>query len=213
MDSIRSVGEFGSRAWCEACAAYGVKILEASDLPPDLSWGFSETYTYPPARLVSDDWPVSGYYFMVKDGVISGGADVPDECLAIPGFHVKFRWAYICNQSGSKYGSAGQKQRGVEEGDLYRDMAEYLGYEPDLGGVPNPVWPKPIIAALSVGVEEGAGLHNIAASLQSPSPEFADLPTTELGVPVFSRMTDIQKADFVALCGIEPVRDVANGLL
>lgn len=213
MDSIEPVGEFGSRAWCEACAAYGVKILEASDLPPDLSWGFSEIYTCPPARLVSDDWPQSGYYFMVKDGVISGGADVPDECLAIPGFHVKFRWAYICNQSATKYGSAGQKQRGVEEGDLYREMAEYLGYEPDLGGVPNPVWPKPIIAALSVGVEEGAGLHNIAASLQSPSPEFADLPTTELGVPVFSRMTDTQKADFVALCGIEIARDVSNGLL
>ncbi len=202
MDSIEPVGEFGSRAWCEACAAYGVKILEAADLPSDLSWGFSEIYTCPPARLVGEDWPRSGYYFMVKDGVISGGADIPDECLAIPGFHVKFRWAYICNQSGSKYGLAGQKQRGIDEGDLLREMTEHLGDEPDLGGVPNPVWPKPIVAALMVGVEEGAGLHNIAASLQRPSPEFADLPTTELGIPVFSRMSDIQKADFLALCGI-----------
>ena len=210
MDSIEPVGEFGSRAWCEACAAYGVKILEAGDLPPDLTWGFSEIYTCPPARLVSDDWPQSGYYFMVKDGVISGGAVVPDECLAIPGFHVNFRWAYICNQSGSKYGSAGQKQRGAEEGELYREMADYLGYEPDLGGVPDPVWPKPIIAALMVGVEEGAGLHNIAASLQRPSPEFVDLPTTELGVPAFSRMNGAQKADFLALCGIDFAPDVAN---
>ncbi|MGI9232492.1 MAG: hypothetical protein ACR2RD_02580 [Woeseiaceae bacterium] len=203
MGSIEPVGEFGSRAWCEACAAYGVKILEASDLPADLSWGFSEIYTCPPARLVSDDWPQSGYYFMVNDGVISGGADIPDECLAIPGFHAKFRWAYICNQSASKYGSAGQKQRGAEEGELHRDMAGFLGYEPDLGGMPNPVWPKPIIAALSVGVEEGAGLHNIAASLQSPSPEFADLPTTDLGVPQFSRMDDAQKAYFIELCSVD----------
>lgn len=203
MDTISPVGEFGSRAWCEACAAYGVKILEASDLPHDLSWGFSEVYTRPPARLVSDDWPQSGYYFMVKDGVVSGGSDVPEECLSIPGFHVRFRWAYICNQSGSKYGVAGQKQRGAEEAELLREMTAYLGYEPKLGGVPDPVWPKPIVVALSEGVEDGAGLHNIAASLQSPSPEFADLPTTDLGVPVFSRMTDAQKAGFLALCGIE----------
>ena len=210
MNSIEPVGEFGSRAWCAACAAYGVKILEAADLPTDLSWGFSETYTRPPPRLVSDDWPLSGYYFMVKDGVVSGGAAVPEECLAIPGFHAKMRWAYICNQSGSKYGIAGQKQRGVEEGNLLREMAEHLGYEPNLGGVPDPVWPKPIVAALMVGVEEGAGLHNIAASLQSPSPEFVDMPTTELGVPVFSRMNDAQKADFLALCSIDAAVDSAN---
>ncbi|MGI9264665.1 MAG: hypothetical protein ACR2QU_07040 [Gammaproteobacteria bacterium] len=210
MDSLQPVGEFGSREWCEACAAYGVEILQASDLPSDLSWGFSEIYTCPPDRLVGDDWPQSGYHFMVNKGVISGGASVPDECLAIPGFHVNMRWAYICNQSGSKYGSAGQKQRSAEEGELAAELEEYLGYPPDLGGVPNPVWPQPIIAALSVGVEEGAGLHNIAASLQRPSPEFAEMPTTELGVPVFSRMTEPQKADFVALCGIESAQKMVE---
>ncbi|GIR82353.1 MAG: hypothetical protein CM15mP84_01010 [Cellvibrionales bacterium] len=57
--------------------------------------------------------------------------------------------------------------------------------------------------ALTVGVEEGAGLHNIAATLQSPSPEFADLPTTELGVPDFSRMTPAQRESFVDLCRID----------
>ena len=208
MDTIEPVGEFGSQAWCEACAMYGVKILQASDLPPDLSWAFSEVYTCPPGRLVSADWSQSGYHFMVDKGVISGGGGVPEECLAIPGFHVSMRWAYICNQSRSKYGSAGQKQRSVEEGELYREMEEYLGRPPELGGVNNPIWP-----ALSVGVEEGAGLHNIAASLQSPSPEFVELPTTDLGVPVFSRMNDEQKADFVALCGIDgPVmRQSASG--
>lgn len=202
MDSLRPVGEFGSQAWCDACAAYGVKILEAANLPADLSWGFSETYTCPPDRLISEDWPTSGYHFMIKDGVVSGGADVPDECLATPGFHVKFRWAYICNQSGSKYGFAGQRQRSAEEAELLSAMAEYLGRDPDLGGVPNPVWPQPIIDALVEGVEDGAGLHNIAASLQSSSPEFAELPTTDLGVPDLSRMSDAQKAEFVALCHV-----------
>lgn len=203
MDTIEPVGEFGSRAWCEACAEYGVKILEAADLPSDLSWGFSEIYTFPPARLISDDRTQSGYHFMVLDGAISGGDGVPKGCLALPGFHAKLRWAYICNQSRSHYGSAGQKQRGAEEAELLRRMSEYLGSPADMGGVPNPVWPKPIVTALSAGVEEGAGLHNIAASLQSPSPEFSNLPTTELGVPVFSRMTDAQKVEFLALCGIE----------
>ena len=42
MEAIEPIGEFGSRAWCDACASYGVKILEAADLPEDLNWGFSE---------------------------------------------------------------------------------------------------------------------------------------------------------------------------
>lgn len=203
MGSLKPVGEFGSREWCEACAEYGVKILQAAEMPADLSWGFSEIYTRPAQRLVSEDWPQSGYYFMVKDGVVSGGADIPDECLATPGFHAKFRWAFLCNQSRSLYGTAGQKQRGADEAELVRQMTEYLGFEPVLGGVPDAVWPKPIVAALMVGVEEGAGLHNIAASLQAPSPEFAELPTTELGVPDFSQMSDAQKTFFVDLCQIE----------
>lgn len=202
MNSLKPVGEFGSREWCEACASYGVKILQSADLPAGLAWGFSEHYTRPPERLLSKDWPRSGYHFMVENGVVSGGADIPEQCLALPGFHVRFRWAYICNQSGTKYGFAGQKQRSEEEAELLRRMTEYLGYEPQLGGVENPVWPKPIVTALSAGVEEGAGLHNIAASLQSPSPEFAELPTTELGVPDFSRMSDAQKAYFVDLCHV-----------
>lgn len=204
MDSLRPVGEFGSRQWCEACAAYGVEILQASDLPPDLSWGFSEIYTGPPDRLVSEQWPQSGYHFMVDKGAVSGGASVPEACLAIPGFHVRFRWAFICNQSASIYGSAGQKRRSAEEGQLHDQLEAHLGFRPHLGEILNPVWPKPIIAALSVGVEEGAGLHNIAASLQMPSPEFADLPTSELGVPDFEQMSQSQKADFIALCDINP---------
>ena len=72
-----------------------------------------------------------------------------------------------------------------------------------MGGVPNAVWPAPIVKALSVGVEEGAGLHNIAASLQSPSPEFVGLPTTDMGVPDFSSMSDKQRSEFLKLCGLQ----------
>lgn len=202
MQEIREVGEFGSREWCQACAEYGVKILEAADLPKDLRWGFSETYIDPPARLLNEQWKLSAYHFMVDQGVVSGGGGVPEECLAIPGFHVNASWGYICNQSRSKYGVAGQKQRGADEAELYQELETHLGAPPALLDLGDPVWPKPIIAALSVGVEDGAGLHNIAASLQSPSPEFENLPTTDLGVPVFSSMSDDQKADFLALCGI-----------
>ena len=94
---------------------------------------------------------------MVADGTVSSGADIPDECLETPGFHVSIRWAFVCNQSRTLYGSAGQKQRGIDEAELTRQMAEYLGFEPDLGGVSEAVWPAPVVSALTVGVEEGAG--------------------------------------------------------
>ena len=203
MTTIHPVGEFGSEAWCHACADYGKEILKQSDLPPDLSWGFSEIYTYPPERLIRSDREKSAYHFMIREGEISGGDGVPDSCLELPGFHAQLRWAYICNQSASTYGSAGQKQRARDEKTLREEIASYTGVEPDMGGVPNPVWPKLIVAALSAGAEEGAGLHNIAAKLQTPSPEFSGLPTTILGVPNFSGMSDQQKTDFLDLCGLK----------
>ena len=202
VSTLNPVGEFGSQAWGSACADFGIKILESADLPKDLSWAFSETYTHAPDRLISADRPLSGYYFMVRDGEVSGGDGIPEECLHIPGFHAKLRWAYICNQSRTLYGSAGQKQRSNDEAQLVAEMENYLGYKPDMGGVPSPVWPKPIIVALSHGSETGGGLHNIAASLQAPSPEFEGWPTTELGVPDFSAMTDAQKLDLIRLCGL-----------
>ena len=202
MSKIKPVGEFGSKPWCEAIALYGVEILRASNLPSDLAWGFSEMYTSPPARLISEDWAQSGYHFMVKDGVVSGGASVPDDCLAVPGFHASMRWGFICHQSATKYGAAGQKQRGAEEAELNKDISDYMGHQVNFGGWKNPVWPKPIIEALSAGVEEGAGLHNIAASLQEMSPEYNGLPITDLGVPVFPKMSDTQKIEFLTLCDI-----------
>lgn len=203
MDTLVEVGEFGSEAWCRGCADYGVQILQAADIPDDLSWAFSEFYTDPPERMVSSKRPVSGYYFMIENGRVSGGDGVPERVLEVPGFHAKINWAYICNQSRTKYGSAGQRQRSEEERILLSDMSNYVGRELNLGGVPNPVWPGPIVAALSEGAEDGAGLHNIAASMQSPSPEFSDLPVTDLGVPIFSKMSDDQQQQFLTLCAID----------
>ncbi|MEC8695841.1 MAG: hypothetical protein VXY02_03035, partial [Pseudomonadota bacterium] len=68
MDTLVEVGEFGSEAWCRGCADYGVQILQAADIPDDLSWAFSEFYTDPPERMVSSQRPVSGYYFMIENG-------------------------------------------------------------------------------------------------------------------------------------------------
>ena len=51
-------------------------------------------------------------------------------------------------------------------------------------------WPAEVGRALGEGSEEGNGLHNIAATLQTDSPEFADLPVTALRVPIFADMTE-----------------------
>ena len=201
---IEPVGEFGSLAWCEACAAAGVKLLEEGDLPADLAWGFSEIYTHPPARLLTAARQQAAYYIMVKDGKISGGDGAPEEARALPGFHVQLQWGLICNQSRSHYGREGQRQRSAEERVLYQAIEAYVGRPNPLAFSPrNDVWPPSVGAALGKGAEEGGGLHNIAASLQRPSPEFADLPTTELGVPVFERMTDQQKRAFLQLCAVD----------
>jgi len=201
---ITEVGEFGSKLWCEACGILGAKMLQAADIPADLRWGFTELYLDPHPRLISEAWPVSGYYFMVDNGAVSGGAGVPEHCLTLQGFHVKASWAFICNQSRSKYGLSGQKQRGMEEETLKRQIEEHLGFSINVVNVMNSVWPKSIIAALSGDDPESktTGLHNIAASLQSPTPEFSELPCTELGVPIFNKMTETQKLQFLQLCRI-----------
>ena len=205
MAALRPVGEFGSKAWCEACAKYGVALLEDADLPADIEWGFSEIYTHPPQRLLAGGRTLAAYYIMVKNGQVAGGDGAPEACRALPGFHVEIQWAAICNQSGSKYGREGQRQRAADEKALYAKIEEYVG-RPNplgLGGGSERVWPPAVAAALGKGAEQGGGLHNIAASLQMPSPEFADLPTTKLGVPVFSKMTDDQKRAFLELCAVE----------
>lgn len=202
--NIEPVGEFGSLAWCEACAEAGARLLRDAQLPAGLEWGFSEIYTLPPARLLAPDRTASAYHIMVKEGSVSGGDGAPAECRALPGFHVELPWAAICNQSRTLYGRAGQRQRAEDEAVMYREIEEHVGRANPLGLKPRApaVWPPEVAAALGAGAEEGGGLHNIAASLQKPSPEFAELPVTELGVPAFSRMTAEQKRRFLALLGV-----------
>ena len=53
------------------------------------------------------------------------------------------------------------------------------------------------------GSEDGNGLHNIAATLQTDSPDFADLPVTNMRVPIFDDMPDEQKRFCLELCEIE----------
>ena len=204
MSTLKKEGEFGSKGWGEACAAASVKILEAANLPAGTEWAFTEHYTHPPARLMEGGREKSGYYMIVKDGKISGGDGVPDEALAIPGFHISARWAAICNQSGALYGS-GDKRRGEGEKAMREAIEKYVGrpnpYSEPKG--PKIIWPPEIGGPLMAGSDEGNGLHNIAATMQTQSPEFVDYPVTEMRVPIFEDMTEEQKKDFIKLLHIE----------
>lgn len=198
---IKPVGEFGSKAWCVACAEGGMKLLEDANLPKDIEWGFSEIYTHPPARLMEGGREQCGYYMLVKNGKITGGDGATDEVRSTVGFNIEARWAAICNQSSSLYNSEGAQQRTADELVLYAAMEEYVGRPNPLerGGGPERIWFPEINAAFG----KNGGLHNIAASMQSPSPEYADLPTTVMRVPDFGAMSDEQKQFFVKLCGVE----------
>ena len=212
MPSIEPVGEFGSRQWCEACGEWSVKQLEEANLPADMAWGFSEVYTHLPERLMPEGPEVAGYYIMVKDTEISAGDGAPAECLELPGFHITARWGVICNQSGRQYGREGGQQRQVDQQAMYRAIEEYRGQPREfVTHHGQHVWPDGIRAALirsaheegGTGYEEGGGLHNVAAKMQKPSPELADLPTTVMGVPDFANMTESQKQRFLNLCAVD----------
>ena len=205
VEKLEPVGEFGSKTWCKTVAGYGAQLLREANLPTHLEWGFTENYTKPPKRLLDEDRSLSAYFIMVKSGSVTSGDGLNEECLSLPGFHVEIQWASICNQSGSLYGREGQRRRSEHEQTMFREISEFVGTANPLGlkrGSRPAVWPKEIAAALSQGSEDGGGLHNIAARLQSPSPEFADLPTTDMGVPNFSAMTPEQKRYFLELCGV-----------
>ena len=206
MDSLQKVGEFGSREWGEACAAAAVEILEAADLPEGFEWAFTECYTHPPARLMEGGREKAGYYIMVKDGEITGGDGEPEEALAIRGFHIRARWAAICNQSGAFYGREGGAKRREGEKALREAIEKHVGRENPYGEAqPSEMWwPDTVSGPLMAGSEEGNGLHNIAAAMQTQSPEFVDLPVTEMLVPDFDAMTDAQKQDFLRLLAVEP---------
>ena len=126
MTDIEKVGEFGSAEWCEACGKAGAKMLQDANLPFETAWGFSETYLYPPERMLAEGRKLSAFHFMIKDGVCSGGDGAPEECLALDGFHVSPVWGAICNQSRAIYDSEGQKQRGADEKVMYQDIMNFF---------------------------------------------------------------------------------------
>jgi hypothetical protein len=215
--------EFGSAEWCQFAGELGVRLIEAADL--DLSkyeWGFSEIYTHTPERLMAGRDQAS-YHFMISGGKVSGGAGVPDECLALPGFHVSVPWGAIAHASSFLYDLVGQRARSADERVMWQEIAEATGTPAEgkaaakpeetktprctVCGSPDherrdcPVWPPGIGEALSVGASEGGGLHNVTAKRLEPSPEVKDLPQTERGVPVLSKMTDEQKDAFLRLIG------------
>ena len=214
MSELKPVGEFGSREWGEACAEASIKMLEAIDLPDSINWAFTEDYTFPPERLMQEGRTHSGYYIMVKNGKVSAADGIIKEALLLPGFHVQLPWAYIANQSGTLYGKEGQMQRSRDEAALMASMIEFLGRDNPFNLPINskgeasymlePVgpWPREVGMAVADGSEEGNGLHNVAATLQTKSPEFEGLPVTEMGVPILTEMTDEQKVSFLSLCGI-----------
>jgi hypothetical protein len=217
MSTLKPIGEFGSRAWGEAVIENAIKMLEAASLPTSITWALTEDYTHPPARLMEGGRKKAGYYLMVKEGKVSGGDGVAEEALTIPGFHCKMPWAVICNQAAALFGIEGLQQSVAEEKVLYAAMAECVGrpeINKELGLVvnkdgtlssmldPAAPWPAEIMAALGEDMEEGNGLHNIAATLLTDSPEYADLPVTQWRVPILAEMTDQQKADFIRLSGI-----------
>ena len=205
ISSLKKEGEFGSKEWGEACAAAAVKILKAADLPSDFEWAFTALYTLPPDRLMKDGRTQSGYYIMVRNGEITGGDGEPEEALAIPGFHIRARWAALCNQSGAFYGADGKLKRDQDELVMRESIERYLGYEDPYGEMQpsERYFPETVRGPLMAGSEEGNGLHNIAACMQTPSPEFADYPVTELLVPIFDEMSEEQKKSFIKLLGID----------
>ncbi len=198
-------GEFGSESWCVACAAAAVTILKSAELPIGVDWAFTEHYTYPPERLLSKNRVEAAYFVMVKDGEISGGDGAPEQALALPGLHVTARWAAICHQSGAFYGEAGMQQRRKDEEVMYAAIENYVGKKNPTGrgGWPPIFWPEEIGGPLMAGSEEGNGLHNIAATMQVDSPEFLDLPVTDMRVPSFERMTAEQKLFFLRLLHVD----------
>jgi len=189
--------EFGSLEWCEFAAKTGVELIKQAKL--DLSkyeWGFSEEYTHLPKRLLAGRDKV-GWYFMIHNGKVSGGASLRKECIELPGFHVAIEWALIAHASSYIYDLKGQEKRMSDEAILQSNL-EKEGIRPNRNAFKSkPIWPPGIGEAL-MGID-GEGLHNITARRLLHSPEVKDFPQTEYGVPIFTKMTDEEKTRFSQL--------------
>jgi hypothetical protein len=210
--------EFGSIEWVEYAAGLGVSLFEQSGL--DLSryeWGFSEEYTHIPERLLAGR-DTAGYHLMIHDGKVSGDTSLPDECLALPGFHASIDWALIAHSSYFPFNTEGMHQRAADQAALRTDLkaagVPFVWNVPGFGEIAKeglvkdrprcpicrstdhdrqhcPVWPP--------GVGEALGVNTDKTKRLLRSPELEDLPETEWGVPVFSQMNDEQRVRFTAL--------------
>jgi hypothetical protein len=225
-ESVVERWEFGSAEFCQFAGELGVKLISEANL--DLSkyeWGFSATYTHTPDRLLAGREEAS-WHFMISGGKVSGGAGVPDECRALPGFQLVAPWAAIAHASSLVYGKEGVRKRIADEAVFRAKLAEL---DPSVKDPEKPpeaaekkalrcvackspdheyadcrVWPPGIGEALSVDAEHGGGLHNIEAKHIKPSAELAGLPMSQWGFPLVPKMTDEQKVRFLKLLGDIP---------
>ena len=212
--------EFGSLAWCEFAAGLGVRLIEDAKL--DLyqyAWGFSEEYLATPARLM-DGRTVAGYHLMIKDGAVSGGPCIPEECLTLPGFHVAIEWAMIAHSSFLPFNNVGRVPRGEAHMQLRRELkaigvgdgkwvlehtmpgADDTGRMcPACGSFDHPrescpVWPPGIGEALASNPDAAAHKWRLKRS-----PELEEFPESDWGVPLFHEMDREQKLRFLELMG------------
>ena len=191
--------EYASLEYCKFAAKTAVDLINQAKL--DLNkyeWGFSEEYTHLPERLLAGR-DKAGYYFMIHNGEVSGGASIPKKCLELPGFHVVIEWALIAHASSFIYDLKGQRKRFNDEQILNDDLTMVGKGRKTNPFIGKQIWPPGIGEAL-MGVD-GEGLHNITARRLKHSPELIDFPHTEFGVPIHSKMTEEQKTRFYKLLG------------
>jgi hypothetical protein len=211
-------GEFGTLEWCLAASRLGVALIERAGL--DLGryeWGFSEEYTNLPERLRGGR-EKPGYHLMIHNGKVSGGASIPEECLALPGFHVVVEWALIAHASYLPFNIQGREDRVAAQSRLAADLlAAGKGPRRDPGTTLARTAPRHKVARCpacgsrdhdredcrvwppGVGESLAANPNNTRWLIRSP--ELEGLPETEWGVPIFTDMTDDQKARFLHLLG------------
>jgi hypothetical protein len=216
--------EFGSQPWVQYAANLGVSIIGQSDL--DLTkyeWGFSEEYTNIPERLLAGR-EKAGYHLMIHNGQISGGPTLPDECLALPGFHVAVDWALIAHSSYFPFNIEGRVQRAADHATLRADLTAANVPHTWIG--PTPVTKKttteetkattaqelPACPACKStdhkrqdcpiwppGIGEVLAENKDKTNRLIRSPELEGLPETTWGVPIFSAMTPEQRTRFTQL--------------
>ncbi|MGI9235392.1 MAG: hypothetical protein ACR2RD_17300 [Woeseiaceae bacterium] len=220
MDELEK-WEFGCLAWCEFAAALGNELIRKANLELErFSWGFSEEYLAIPERLL-DGREVAGYHLMIRDGEVSGGPTIPEECLALPGFHVAIEWAPIAHSSYLPFNRVGHRERGAAHMRLRRELhavgigdgkwvLEHTMHNDDYHRCPAcgsltharadcPVWPPGIGEALGSNPDMTANKWRLKRS-----PELEGFPETEWGVPIFQDMNREQQLRFLGLLGQSP---------